>query len=99
MRRALIAGSIAWAMVGVAVALTPLRALNEDARLVIGAMGVLFPSCAGAAALALRQRRDRLAGGLLLLSVLTPTYYLYVLPIPALIIGLVLVTLPRALLR
>lgn len=98
MRRALIAGAIAWAMVGAAVALTPLPAIDADARLLIGVMGVAFPACAAAAAFALLHQRDRLGGGLLLLSVLTPTYYLYLLPIPALIIGVILLTRPATLL-
>ena len=99
MRRALIIGACGWAFVGAVVALTPLPQVNADARLVIGVMGVVFPACAAAAAFALRQHRDRLAGGLLVLSVLTPTYYLYVLPIPALIFGLTLVTAPGKLLK
>ena len=97
MRRALIIGAAAWAVVGAAVALIPLPQVNADARLVIGVMGVVFPACAAAAAVALRRRRARLAGGLLLLSVLTPTYYLYVLPIPALVVGVILLVRPQAL--
>lgn len=99
MRRALIAGAALWAIVGAAVALIPLPAVNADTRLLIGVMGVVFPGCAAGAAFAIRARRTRLAGGLLLLSVLTPTYYLYVLPIPALIAGIVLLTAPQVLLK
>lgn len=99
MRRALIIGAAIWAVVGAAVALTPLRSVDKDARLLIGVMGVVFPACAAAGALALQRRRDRLAGGLLLLSVLTPTYYLYVLPIPALIVGVTLLARPVTILR
>lgn len=82
------------AAIGAAVALIPLPAVDADARLLIGVMGVVFLGSAAAAALALRRRRDRVAGSLLLLSALTPTYYLYLLPIPALIIGAVLLVRP-----
>ena len=88
MRRALILGSVAWAIVGAAVALIPLPQVNADSRLLIGAMGVVFPACALGAAFAIHRGRYRLAGVLLLLSVLTPTYYLYVLQIPALLFGI-----------
>lgn len=99
MRRALIIGAAIWVVVGAAVALIPLPSVNADARLVIGVMGVVFPACAAAAGLALHKHRDRLAGGLLLLSVLTPTYYLYVLPIPALIFGVALLIAPAKLIK
>jgi hypothetical protein len=49
---------------------------------------------ANAAALALRRRADRLAGVLLMLSVATPTYFAYVLNLPALMIGLALAAMP-----
>ena len=97
MRRALTVGAAIWAIVGALVALTPLPSVNADARLLIGVMGVVFPAGAAAAAYALHKRRDRLAGGLLLASVLTPTYYLYVLPIPALIFGVILLVRPATL--
>ena len=97
MRRALVVGAAAWAVAGACVALIPLRSVNPDARLFIGLMGVAFPSCAAGAAVALARHRNRLAGGLLLLSVLTPTYYLYVLPVPALIVGGILLVRPKAL--
>lgn len=99
MRRVLVVGASMWAIVGASVALIPLPSVNADARLLIGTMGVLFPGCAAAAALAAAKRRERLAGALLLLSVLTPTYYFYVLPIPALIVGVILLAAPQLLLK
>jgi hypothetical protein len=68
--------------------------VNADARMIVGLASMIFPLCAVAAALALRRRADRLAGLLLILSVATPTYFDYVLNLPALIVGLALVAVP-----
>jgi hypothetical protein len=41
------------------------------------------------------RHRDRAAGVLLLVSALTPTYFAYVLNVPALVVGLYLLIAPR----
>jgi hypothetical protein len=91
-RRSLEIGSTLWALLGAAIAITALGDVNADAKILVGVASVLFPLCALGAAFELRHQRDRFAGVLLLLSVATPTYFAYPLNLPALVIGLVLVT-------
>jgi hypothetical protein len=93
-RAAVELGSILWAITATAVAAQALPDVNADARMLVGLASVIFPLCAFAAALELRRRADRLAGLLLTLSVATPTYFDYVLNLPALIVGLALVAVP-----
>lgn len=93
-KRAVETGSIAWAAVGAGVALAALSDVNNDARLLVGVASVLLPLCAVGAALLLRRNQPRAAGLLLLFSAATPTYFAYVLNIPALVAGLVLLAAP-----
>lgn len=98
-RRILIVAALGWAVVGAVVALLSFDAVNEDARFIVGCATVGGPLAATAAAWALGQRSVRLAGGLLLVSVLTPTYFAFVLNVPALVIGAMLLIAPKPLLR
>ena len=93
-KRAVEIGSVAWAAIGAAVALAALPDVNNDARLLVGVASVLFPLCALGAAVLLRRNQLRAAGLLLLLSVATPTYFAWVLNVPALFAGLMLLAAP-----
>src|SRR5437879_1405520 len=87
-------GSVIWAIVGWVVALPAISHANPDARWLVGIASVFFPLCAVGGAMALRSGRDRLAGLLLLISVATPTYFAYVLNLPALFVGVTLLLVP-----
>lgn len=95
-RQVLQVGVVVWAIVGASVALLSLGNVNEDARLLVGLFSIGGPLAAVGAARLLAQGMDRPAGALLLVSVLTPTYFAYVLNVPALVIGLVMVAAPHA---
>ncbi len=95
-RRVMRVGVVVWAAVGSAVALLSLRFVNQDARAIVGIASLLGPLTALLAATALARRQDRLAGLLLLVSVATPTYFAWVLNVPALLTGLGLVVAPTA---
>lgn len=73
-----------WAGVAAAVAFGSLGRVNADARVLVGAASVLGPLAAVAASRLLARGSDRAAGALLLVSVLTPTYFAYVVNVPAL---------------
>lgn len=90
-------GAIAWAVMGAAVAWTALPQVNADARLGVGAASVVGPIAALGAAAAVRSGKARVAGALLLVSVLTPTYFAYVLSLPALLAGIALLAAPQLL--
>ena len=92
-RRALQVGALVWAAVGYVIALTALRRVNDDAVVLVAAAAA-FPLAAGAASLALGRGRDRLAGVLLVASAATPTYFAWVLNVPALAIGFGLMMAP-----
>jgi hypothetical protein len=93
-RRALQVGALVWAAVGYVIALTALRRVNDDAVVLVAATSAAFPLAPGAASLALGRGRDRLAGVLLVASAATPTYFAWVLNIPALAIGFALMMAP-----
>jgi hypothetical protein len=98
-RRILCAGSLVWAAIGSVVAVTSLPTVDDDARVLVGCASIVFPLCAVAAAVVVQGRRfDRLAGLLLIASAATPTYFAYPLNVPALVVGLVLVTSPEVVL-
>lgn len=94
-RRVIQIGALVWAVVGGLVAFTALSDVNPDARFFVGFASVLGPAAAIAASIALSRRRDRLAGVLLIVSVITPTYFAWVLNVPALLVGLILLIAPR----
>jgi hypothetical protein len=93
-RRVVYTGSLAWAVVGAAVALSAIPSVNDDARVLVVLASVIFPLCAVAAAVMLDRRRDHIAGLLLVVSAATPTYFAYPLNLPALVVGLSLLTSP-----
>ncbi|MDQ3484206.1 MAG: hypothetical protein M3445_02140 [Actinomycetota bacterium] len=93
-RRTVGAGSLCWAFVGAAVALAALPTVNDDARFFVAVASVLFPLCAVGAAWSLWRGNDRGAGLLLLASSATPTYFAFVLNIPVIVIGVLLLIAP-----
>jgi hypothetical protein len=92
-------GAVAWAVIAAAVALMSVGAVNPDARLLVGVASVAFPLAAVCASIAVERQRDRTAGLLLLVSVATPTYFAWVLNVPALLVGLALLLAPNLTLR
>jgi hypothetical protein len=94
-RWALQVGSLAWAAGGAGFALSSLRGVNGDARLLLAAASVAFPLAALGAAFSLQFGYDRWAGLLLLVSVATPTYFAYILNGPALVAGVALMARPN----
>lgn len=97
-RRVLQIGVLAWAAIGASVALASLGDVNADARLLVAGFSIAGPLAAVVAARLLGRGADRAAGALLLLSVLTPTYFAYGLNLPALLLGLTLAVAPHAVL-
>jgi hypothetical protein len=95
-RRTFTIGAAAWAAVGAAVAGSSLGRVDADALWFVGLAAVLFPLAAAGAAVALSRRRDRTAGLLLVVSVLTPTYFAWVLNVGPLVVGVALLLRPRA---
>ena len=94
-RRVLRVGTLVWAVLGAVVALASLQSV-EDARLLVGAASILGPLHAVWAERRLSRHADRSAGLLLAVSaVLTPTYFAYIINLPALVVGLVLVATPH----
>ena len=98
MRYAIRVGAFVWAAVGATVALGSLASVNPDARAFVGIVSVLGPLSALLATTAFAHRQDRLGGLLLLVSAATPTYFAWILNVPALLLGLVLTVAPTAIL-
>jgi hypothetical protein len=96
MRHAIQVGAFGWAAVGATVALGSLGSVNADARAIVGIVSVLGPLSALLATTAFAHRHDRLGGLLLLVSAATPTYFAWILNVPALLLGLVLALTPTA---
>jgi hypothetical protein len=87
---------VVWAAVAFVVAIGSLDTVNPDSRLLVGAATIVGVLAAVAAARQLARGSDRSAGLLLLVSVLAPTYFAWILNVPALVVGLVLLAAPRA---
>jgi hypothetical protein len=98
-RRSLRRGALVWSVVGLAIALSAVSHVNPDARLLVAAASIALPAAAALAAVALAAHRDRAAGLLLLISVATPTYFAWVLNVPALFVGLALLLAPAVTIR
>jgi hypothetical protein len=94
-RRVLQIGAIVWAVMGFVVAISAIGDVNSDARLLVIVASIAFPAAAVLAAFALNSHRERVAGLLLLISVATPTYFAYVVNLPALLVGLALLVAPK----
>jgi hypothetical protein len=90
-------GALVWASAGFAIAIASLNAVNADARLIVVLATTLGPLAAIGSAVQLARRADRSAGMLLLASLITPTYFAWVVSVPALLVGLWLVLAPGGL--
>ena len=93
-KRAVQIGATAWAMVAFAVASVSLANVSTDALVVVSTASVVLPLAAFLAAVAAGHDRLRVAGALLVLSAATPTYFAWVLNLPALLAGVVLLAAP-----
>jgi hypothetical protein len=98
-RRVLQIAAVAWAALGASIALSSLGSVNADARLLVGSFSVGCPLAALVAARALVTGRDRIAGLLLVISVATPTFLLWIVNLPALLVGLALMAAPSTVLE
>jgi hypothetical protein len=98
-RRVLQIGAIVWAVIGFVLAVVGFVEVNPDARLLVGVASIAFPAAAVLAGFALSSRRERIAGLLLLISVATPTYFAYIVNLPALVVGLALLGVPKMTVR
>ena len=98
-RRTAAVGLLCWAAVGASIALAFLSHVNADARILVGLLSVAGPTAAVAASRALEGGHDRAAGILLLCSVLTPTYFAWVVNVPALLFAVALLVSPGSLVR
>lgn len=74
-----VSAAVLWGVLGAGVALSALPNANADPRVVIGVLSVLLPGASIGAAVAIHRGRPTLAVPLLLVSVLTPTYFAWVL--------------------
>ena len=84
-------GAVVWAVVGFGVAMAGLSRVNNDARWLVVSASIVGQLSAFAAAVLIRRGILRWAGGLLIVSVATPTYFAWPLNVPALIFGLSLI--------
>ena len=82
-------------MVGFAIALASVAAVDRDALVLVGLASVVFPLCAALAGVAVARGSPRVAGVLLVLSVATPTYFVWPVNLLALVAGVALVLAPR----
>ena len=79
--------AVLWGALAAAVALTALRDVNGDARVLVGTASVVLPATAVAGDLAIHRDRRRLAAVLLLISALSPTYFAWALNLIPLVIA------------
>ncbi len=97
-KRIIVATCLAWAFLGFAIAMVALPEVNADAKLLVGSMSVLLPAAAVGAAWAANRSKVWLTVVLLLISVGTPTYMLYVANLIPVILAAVLARRGRVLL-
>ena len=97
-RRVIEVGSRVWAVVALVIGLAMLGSYNTDARLLVIAAAMVAAGSAALASVSLAHRRDRIAGALLIVSVVAPTSFAWVLNVPALLVGVALLVAPSMLL-
>jgi hypothetical protein len=93
-RRALEVGTFIWAVLGFTIGLSALPSVNADAVVLFAAACAVGPASALGAAFALHHLRDRLAGLLLIISVVTPAVFAWPLNLATLLVGLAIVISP-----
>lgn len=84
-------GAFVWAVSGFSVAMGGLSRVSNDARWLVMTASIVGPLSAFGAAVLIRRGLLRWAGGLLIISVATPTYFAWPLNVPALVFGLLLI--------
>ena len=89
-------GALVWAAVGLAVAVASLPSVNADALPLALTACAVGTTAAVAASIEVNRHHTRCAGLLLILSAVTPTFFAWVLNVPALLAGLVLALAPGA---
>jgi hypothetical protein len=98
-RRVIEVGSMVWAVVALSVGLATLGSYNSDVHLLVIAACIVGAGSAVLASLTVAHRHDRIAGTLLIVSVIAPTSFAWALNLPALLVGAGLVLAPSMLLR
>jgi hypothetical protein len=98
-RRVVEIGAIVWAIVAFIVAAGSLAQVSPDALPVVGMASVVLPLSAVLAAVAAAHGRLRVAGALLVLSAATPTYFAWVLNVPAVVVGVLLLATPGMIIK
>ena len=93
-RRTLTAGAVVWAVLGFIVGLTAIPSVNADAVVVFAIACAVGPAAALFAAFAIHHLRDRLAGLMLVISVVTPAVFAWPLNLVALLVGLAILISP-----
>lgn len=93
-RRTLTVGAIVWAVLGFIVGLTAIPSVNDDALVVFAIACAVGPAAALFAAFAIHHFRDRLAGLMLVISVVTPAVFAWPLNLVALLAGLAILISP-----
>jgi hypothetical protein len=90
--RFIVVGAVVWAIVGSVIAIATLAQsnVNRDARALVTVVSVVCSLCAAGAAWLMHNGKPRKAGPLLVISAATPTYFAWILNIPALVVGLAL---------
>ena len=93
-RRWLQAGAVVWAAIGFLVAGLALTGMAGPAPVLVWVATIAFPASAVLAAAFLERGHVRVAGALLAASAATPTYFAWILNVPALLVGLALLLAP-----
>ena len=93
-QRNLTVGAIAWAVLGFIVGLTAIPSVNDDAVVVFAIACAVGPAAALFAAFAIHHQRDRLAGLMLVISVVTPAVFAWPLNLLALLVGMAILISP-----
>jgi len=93
-RRTLTVGAGTWAVLGFIVGLTAIPSVNDDAVVVFAIACAVGPAAALFAAFAMHHHRDRLAGLMLVISVVTPAVFAWPLNLLALLLGLAILVTP-----
>ena len=77
-RRAIEVGSLVWAVIALSIGLATLGSYNSDARLLVIAASLVATGSAALASVVLAHHRNRIAGTLLIVSVVAPTSFAWV---------------------
>jgi len=87
--------ALTWAAVAAGGAFGAMLTIDRSSVLLLSVIALVGPIAAMIASQLLGRGADRAAGALLLVSLLTPSYFSWVVSLPALAIGAALVAAPR----